>query len=693
MTNTRTKLVLFLALAALLAVFAGCKSESPTAPPPVGNGGNGGAGTPPGGGVTPPTGANVVLAVSNATPLIDSISTITATVTENGQPVPNGTAVEFNTNLGVFTDTQDVRTIRTTTNGVTSAVLTSPDAGPATVTATVNNVTRSTVITFGEPPVTTTPPPTTPTISSVTPATGPPAGGTAITITGTNYRGTVRVIVDAGPAGSKEAFVQSVTPTQIVAYTPAINLTATQTQAAAITVIVDAGNPTEQRVTRAAAFTYVTTNLTPVFRSMSPQSGPTSGGTRVTLIGDAFEQALKVQFGDIDRNIWQDAQIVSVNFNQVIFNTPTARDVTPSGNETLTGPVDMKVLNVSSGKFITVDNAFRYTPGMQITSASPLVGSALGGTEVTINGTGFDDPISVFIGGVAAQPIKVTGTQVVARTGALASPCANSSGLITVFNIDNGDSAAAPALFTFQYIGVAPRITAVTVNTPPAQPGGSVQVAVLNPGVGPLGSANVRFSIGDNTVPASPSTVTQGTGTTVFTINIPTTLTFPTVSCTNGSLTGTQLGPLVFPITFTNLTTTCTDTLTNAITVTPPGANNCVTPPAAAVTSPVPPGCANAGSVIAAGNATGNATITIANTAPATGGGTLRITGISVSGTNGPDFTVTPPPTVSINAGSSQNFTVTFDPSATGARTATVTFTTNDPANPTISVCLTGTGT
>src|SRR5258706_8309994 len=129
MNQTKTRLLLFLTLAALLAIFAGCKSEAPTAPPPVGNGGTGGAGNPPAGGVTPPVGAGVVLTVSNATPLIDSISTITATVTLNGQPVANGTAVEFNTNFGTFTDTTDVRTIHTTTNGIARAVLTSSSAG------------------------------------------------------------------------------------------------------------------------------------------------------------------------------------------------------------------------------------------------------------------------------------------------------------------------------------------------------------------------------------------------------------------------------------------------------------------------------------------------------------------------------------------------------------------------------------
>src|SRR6266699_6278368 len=83
------------AAAALVLVFAGCKGESPTAPNSVPT-------TTVGGGVTPPTGANVTITASTTTPQVNGFSTITATVTENNQPVANGTAVEFTTNLGTL---------------------------------------------------------------------------------------------------------------------------------------------------------------------------------------------------------------------------------------------------------------------------------------------------------------------------------------------------------------------------------------------------------------------------------------------------------------------------------------------------------------------------------------------------------------------------------------------------------------
>src|SRR4051812_468017 len=185
-----------LALMALLTLFAGCKGESPTAPPPItGTSGNG-SGTNGG----PPVGANIAIAVSTPSPFTGSTSTITATVTQNNAPVPNGTAVEFATTAlnANFIDTADNPTtlIRTTTNGVAKATVTSTVAGPVVVTVTVNNVTKSVTLNFQDPVVPPNPTPTTPTIASITPATGLPTGNQTVIITGTNFRVPVRVLFD-----------------------------------------------------------------------------------------------------------------------------------------------------------------------------------------------------------------------------------------------------------------------------------------------------------------------------------------------------------------------------------------------------------------------------------------------------------------------------------------------------------------
>src|SRR5687767_127594 len=130
----------WIALPAILLLFAACKGETPTAPPPGGGGG--------GGGQTPTQNATLVLTASATNPLINTTVTVTATVTQNGTPVPNGTAVEFTTTHGLFADTLSQATIRTTTNGIATVSLTATTVGVARVSAFVTNVTRSIDITF-----------------------------------------------------------------------------------------------------------------------------------------------------------------------------------------------------------------------------------------------------------------------------------------------------------------------------------------------------------------------------------------------------------------------------------------------------------------------------------------------------------------------------------------------------------------
>ncbi len=67
-------------------------------------------------------------------------------------------------------------------------------------------------------------------------------------------------------------------------------------------------------------------------------------------------------------------------------------------------------------------------------------------------------------------------------------------------------------------------------------------------------------------------------------------------------------------------------------------------------------------------------TFTIQNT----GDADLSITNVGISGTNSGDFTVTDTPASTVSPGNSTTFEVTFDPAATGSRTATVSITNDD---------------
>ena len=81
------------------------------------------------------------------------------------------------------------------------------------------------------------------------------------------------------------------------------------------------------------------------------------------------------------------------------------------------------------------------------------------------------------------------------------------------------------------------------------------------------------------------------------------------------------------------------------------------------------------GSVVAA---TAGATVVRTFTILNTGTANLSVTGVTISGTNMADFTVTTAPTSPIAAGGSTTVVITFDPSSTGDRFATVSIANND---------------
>jgi hypothetical protein len=668
----------FLALLALLFLFAACKGESPTAPPPS----SGGGGT-----TTPPVGATLTLTASNATPLVDSVVLISAQVTQNGQPAPDGTGVEFQATGGTFSSTAVVTSVlRTTVNGVATVSLTSSVAGPINVQATVNNITRTVGVSFRVQDPTIPPTSTAPAITSVTPSLVIPTAGQHIRIIGKNFKTPLRVLFDVGGATPVEGTVIAVTDTTIDVLTPGVNVGAGQQVIGDITVITQAGTTSEQSASLADSLTFRNEVLTPRVSTTTPNSGPVLGGTRVTIIGDGFQAPVQVLFGAAE------AKVISVDFTQIVVEAPAARDTSDNGSGPVTGSVSVTVRNINSQTATTLTSGFRYVAAVQITAAGPTEGPFTGGTRVTIDGNGFVSPVAISIGGIAAQPISVSGTKIVALTGAVAvSNCADVTGPIIVTNIVNGDTANGPQ-FIFRVLQPA----IVSVRNPDPDPfpsqendttitaGDDVNVTVANaqPGV-------TRILLGGRSVFINTTNFDPSTGVAVFNVISPTNLTFPTEACTLGGVTGTRQVPIVVDVTYLNASTDCTDTATQALTILPPSSACSIPPPPNAVVTPTPPTCAQMGNVVAAGTVTGTTTITVTNT----GGQPLIVNAVTVlSASNTTSVTVTPN-SATIPAQGSQTFTITADPAAPGAFGATIRINSNDPDSGTIDSCFSGNGT
>jgi IPT/TIG domain len=190
----------------------------------------------------------------------------------------------------------------------------------------------------------------------VSPNAGPVAGGTSVTITGTNFTGATAV-----KFGSNNAAAFAVTSaSSISAVSPAgigtVDVTVTTPGGTSST------SPTDQ-------FSYVPA---PTVTGVSPHTGPVGGGTAVTIAGTNLTGATAVKFGST----------AATSFT--VKSTTSIVAVLPA--ETA-GQVDVTVTTIGGTSAISSADVYKFLP--TITSVIPNGGPKAGGTSVTVTGTGF----------------------------------------------------------------------------------------------------------------------------------------------------------------------------------------------------------------------------------------------------------------------------------------------------------------
>src|SRR5207248_1078855 len=122
-----------------------------------------------------------------------------------------------------------------------------------------------------------------PTLSSTAPNSGPTAGGTSVTITGSDFTNVQSVTI----GGHDLASLSEIDSTPITGVTPAA---AAGAKDVVVTTQFDSA-------TLAGAFTYI---LSPAISSIAPNSGPTAGGTSVTITGSDFTNVQSVTIGGLN---------------------------------------------------------------------------------------------------------------------------------------------------------------------------------------------------------------------------------------------------------------------------------------------------------------------------------------------------------------------------------------------------------
>jgi hypothetical protein len=214
------------------------------------------------------------------------------------------------------------------------------------------------------------PPP--PVVSSVTPSSGPNAGGTLVTITGTGFDSSSQVWFGT----LRTASVTFLSATELRASAP-------PESAGTVDITVVVGSQ-QSAVGTQDQFTYIAPPP-PVVSMITPRTGPRAGGTEVTIFGSGFTSSSTVSFGTLR------------TANVVFVSTSRLHAVSPPESQ---GMVDVRVTNGSRVSPAVANDRFTYkglAPPAVIRIA-PHSGPANGGTVVTISGSGFTPRSTVSFG-------------------------------------------------------------------------------------------------------------------------------------------------------------------------------------------------------------------------------------------------------------------------------------------------------
>jgi hypothetical protein len=391
-------------------------------------------------------------------------------VTITGSNLANATAVDFgNSGASIVSD------------GATSLTATSPTVtSPATVDVTVTTAGGTSAKSQADqftylPPA--------PTVSGISPSSGPQAGGTSVTITGQNLEN-----ASAVDFGSNPAAVTSDSATSITATSPPGSGSVT----VSVTTASGTGSASQQ-------FTYIAPPPPPTITGIDPGTGPAGGGTSVTISGTNLDNATAVDFGTTAATISSDSSASIVAVSPPGLGSATVTVTTPGGTASSPDPY-----------------VYTIPPGFPtVTAANPATGPTWGGTSVTITGTSLSGATAVDFG---SQPAFFSGVTATSLTAV--APAGTGTVEITV-TTPAGTSVGTGAA-TFSYSTPAPSVSGVAPTSGPQDGGNAVTISGSNL----IGASAVDFGATPATILGYGTTsliaiAPPGSGTVVVTVTSP----------------------------------------------------------------------------------------------------------------------------------------------------------------------------
>jgi hypothetical protein len=293
--------------------------------------------------------------------------------------------------------------------------------------------------------------------------------------------------------------------------------------------------------------------------------------------------------------------------------------------------------------------------------------AALSVTSLTLTGANASEfvlsattlPLQIAAGASSSVSVMCKPTAAGARTATLAIGSTNPGGTVTVPLSGQGTTAAAPKA---QLSPTSLDFGAVAIGQSAAK-----TFTVLSVGTQTLQTSNIQITGAQAAAFTSNDAdwYTLGAG---ISVTFSVTFTPTAAGAANAQIEVTSndpAGKTILPLTGS-------------------GTGTATTAPALAVS----PASVSFGSV-AVGATSAASTVTLSNTGTAA----LSVTALTLGGTNAAEFTrSTPALPLQIAAGASSSLSLTFKPTASGARTASLTIASNNPAG-NVSVALTGSGT
>lgn len=284
-----------------------------------------------------------------------------------------------------------------------------------------------------------------PTVTAISPVSGPIAGGTAVTITGTNFTGASNITI----GGVTPTAVTVVSATSITATTPAH-------AAGAVDVVVTTpvGTGTGRNL-----FTYNAPAgaALPTVTAVSPNTGVPGGGTTVTITGTNFTNATAVMFGGTNAAFFTVVSTTSISARSPAGSGTVHVTVTTSIGTSAAGPGDQFSYAKAATSLNLTSSPNPSAIGQPVTFTARITGSNPTGL-VTFTENGQTIGTATLVNGVAAFTISTLHAGNNAVTASYPGDANNQQDPETVIQVVSASATDSANLHRMQF-AVMPVVT------------------------------------------------------------------------------------------------------------------------------------------------------------------------------------------------------------------------------------------